>query len=197
MRLRLAGLISCIFLFAGSFAMQGQARSDSRRGRLPEFELYGGYSYMFRNYNPASTTVATTGTNGWDASFKFPVLGSFLGVEGDVSGSYLDDRGGLNLNPKTYFFLVGPHVSVHLGRSTLFAHAMVGTSHVTQNAILLLRSDSSVAIAAGGGLDAGISPTLAWRVEGDYFDTNYQLSSDLLAIRNSNGRISTGPVFRF
>jgi|SRR5579859_3991080 len=176
-----------------------QAHPDTRHGGgTPDFELYGGYSYVFRTYNPTSTTVATSGRNGWDASFKVPVFGSFLGVKGDVSGSYLNNSNDPNLNPKAYFFLLGPQVSVHLGRSTLFAHGMVGSAHVSQNAIPNLRSDNTLALAVGAGLDAGFSRWLAWRVTGDYYNTHYQATNqNIREILNSNGRISTGPVVRF
>jgi opacity protein-like surface antigen len=179
--------------------MHAQSRPDYRGGgSTPNFELYGGYSYVFRTYNPTANTVATTGHNGWDASFKVPVFGSFLGVKGDVSGSYLNNTNNPNLNPKAYFFLLGPQVSVHMGRSTLFAHGMVGSAHVSQNAIPNLRSDNTFAMAVGAGLDAGISRNLAWRITGDYYNTRYRATDqNVREILNSNGRISTGPVIRF
>lgn len=179
--------------------MHAQVRPDMRGGGpTPNLELYGGYSYVFRTYNPTANTIATSGRNGWDASLKVPVFGSFLGIKGDVSGSYLNHSNDPNLNPKTYFFLLGPQVSVHLGRSTVFAHGMVGSAHVTQNAIPNLRSDNTFAVAVGAGLDAGFSRWLAWRVTGDYYNTHYQATNqNIREILNSNGRISTGPVIRF
>jgi hypothetical protein len=188
-----------VSVLAAPAGMDAQATPDTRNfGPTPNFELYGGYSYIFRTYNPTSTTFATTGRNGWDTSFKVPVFGTFLGVKGDVSGSYLNNSGDPNLNPKAFFFLLGPQVSVHLGRSTVFAHGMVGSAHVSQNAIPNLRSDNSLAVAVGGGLDAGINRWFAWRVTGDYYNTHYQATNqNLREILNSNGRISTGPVVRF
>jgi hypothetical protein len=96
------------------------------------------------------------------------------------------------------FFLLGPQVSMHLGRSTLFAHGMVGSAHLSSNPLPNLRSDNSFALAVGGGLDAGFSRWLAWRVTGDYYNTHYEATNhNISEIRNSNGRISTGPVIRF
>jgi opacity protein-like surface antigen len=195
---KLLSLVAFSGVLAVPAGMHAQARPDYRGGSTPNFELYGGYSYVFRTYNPTSNTVATTGRNGWDASFKVPVFGSFLGVKGDVSGSYLNNSNDPNLNPKAYFFLLGPQVSVHMGRSTLFAHGMVGSAHVSQNAIPNLRSDNTFAVAVGAGLDAGISRNLAWRVTGDYYNTRYRATDqNVREILNSNGRISTGPVIRF
>src|ERR1019366_1574517 len=138
---------------------------------VPNFELYGGYSYVFRTYNPTTFAASTSGMNGWDASFKVPIFGAFLGVKGDVSGFYRNDSP--NFNPKAYFFLLGPQVSVHLGKSTLFAHGMVGSAHLTSSALPNLRSDNTLAVAVGAGLDAGLSRFLAWRITGDYYNTHY------------------------
>jgi hypothetical protein len=179
-------------------AMNAQVSPDTRHGfgSTPNMELYGGYSYVFRTYSPSTFVASTSGMNGWDASFKVPVLGSFLGIKGDVSGFYRN--GGPNFNPKAYFFLLGPQVSVHLHRSTLFAHGLVGSSHLTNSALPNLVDDNSFAVAVGGGLDAGISRWLAWRVTGDYYNTRYKATNrNFNEITNSNGRISTGPVIRF
>ena len=194
---KLAPLLG-ICVLAIPAGMRAQARPDTYHTPTPNFELYGGYSYVFRTYNPTSNTIATSGRNGWDASFKVPVFGSFLGIKGDVSGSYLNNSHDPNLNPKAYFFLLGPQVSIPVGRSRLFAHGMVGSAHVTQNAIPNLRSDNTFAVAVGAGLDAGINRFLAWRVTGDYYNTHYRATSqNVREILNSNGRISTGPVIRF
>lgn len=180
-------------------AVSAQASPDNRYGGgTPNFELYGGYSYVFRTFNPNSTSTAFTGRNGWDASFKVPVFGSFLGVKGDVSGSFLNNYGDPNLNVRSLTFLLGPQVSVHMGRSTLFAHGMVGSAHLSQKPLPDLRSDTTLALAVGAGLDIGFARNFAWRITGDYFNTHYQATDqNIREILNSNGRISTGPVLRF
>ena len=185
-------------MLAAPAGVYAQARPDTRHGfgPTPNLELYGGYSYVFRTYNPTPFAASTSGMNGWDASFKVPVFGTFLGVKGDVSGFYRND--GPNFDTHQMFFLLGPQVSMHLGRSTLFAHGMVGSAHLSSNPLPNLRSDNSFALAVGGGLDAGFSRWLAWRVTGDYYNTHYEATNhNISEIRNSNGRISTGPVIRF
>jgi opacity protein-like surface antigen len=174
------------------------AQSAPAARHTPNFELYGGYSYVFRSYSRTSTNLVTNGMNGWDASLKVPapIFGSWLGIKGDVSGSYRNDSP--DFNPSAYFFLLGPQVSVHLGRSTLFVHGLLGSAHLNQEAIPSLKSDNTFAVAVGGGLDAGFSRHWAWRVTGDFYNTNFQSSdANIHGIVNSNGRISTGPVFRF
>ncbi len=176
-------------------SLNAQATYSEHRP-VPNLELYGGYSYVFRTYNPNSTSYAVSGRNGWDASLKVPILGSFLGIKGDVTGTYLN--GEPHFNPKAYFFLLGPQVSFHLGKSTLFAHGMVGSAHVTENALPNLRSDNTFAVAVGAGLDVGISRNLAWRFTGDFYNTHYKATDrNVSEVLNSNGRVSTGPVLRF
>ena len=76
------------------------------------------------------------------------------------------------------------------GKSSLIAAAM--------EAIPDLRSDNVIAVAAGAGLDAGFSRHWAWRVTGDLYNTDFHSTDkNVNEILNSNGRICTGPVFRF
>lgn len=185
-----------IFVLAASVSLPAQT-APYRRG-APNYELYGGYSYVFRPYDSTQLTPISGGMNGWDASLlvPFPIFGSWLGIKGDVSGTYRNDAP--NLNPRAYFFLLGPQVSVHLGRSTVFVHGLVGSSHLNDTAIPSLKSNSTFAAALGGGVDIGIARALAWRVQGDYYNTNFQSSNNQVQeIVNSNGRVSTGLVLRF
>ncbi len=166
----------------------------------PNFDLYGGYSYVFTEHGAPPGTITTSGSNGWDAALKVPLFTPWLGIKGDVSGVYNNDNSP-NFNSKTIYFLFGPQVSAHFGRTTLFAHGMVGSAHLSDNALPSLRSSNSLATAVGGGLDAGIGRFFAWRVTGDYYNTHFHQTSTTDAtvseILNSKGRISTGPIFRF
>ena len=178
-----------------------QAQSKSPNAPpTPTFEFYGGYSYVFSEYGTTPGNINTHGMTGWDTSLKLPVLTPWLGIKGDVSGIYNNDNVPL-FNPKTYYFLFGPQVSMHLGRSTLFAHGMIGSAHLSNDALPNLESSNSLATAVGGGLDAGFSRHWAWRVTGDYYNTRFHqtstVNSTVSQILNSHGRISTGPVFRF
>jgi opacity protein-like surface antigen len=177
-------------------ALSAQVRASS--DHAPSYELYGGYSYVFRAFDDTQTNPFSGGMNGWDASLRVPVpvFGRWLGIKGDVSGSYRNDAP--NFNPHSYFFLAGPQVSMHFGRSTLFVHGLVGSSHLNQDAIPSLKSNNTFAMAAGGGLDVGLSRAWAWRITGDFYNTNFQSNDATVhGIVNSNGRISTGPVLRF
>src|ERR1017187_8754637 len=70
----------------------------------PNFDLYGGYSYVFSEYGTPPGSITTHGMNGWDASLKVPLFTSCLGIKGDVSGFYNNDNSP-NFNPKAYYFL--------------------------------------------------------------------------------------------
>lgn len=162
------------------------------------YELYGGYSYVFRPYDHTQDFPVSGGMNGWEASLRvpFPIFGSWLGIKGDVSGNYRNDAP--VFNPHAYFFLLGPQISAHLGKSTVFVHGLVGSSHLNDSAIPSLKSNSTFAAAVGGGLDYGLSRALAWRVQADYYNTNFQSNDNQIQqIVNSNGRVSTGLVLRF
>ena len=174
------------------------AQAEPAHRPAANYELYGGYSYTFRPYDHTQDFPVSGGMNGWEASLRVPspIFGSWLGIKGDVSGSYRNADP--NFNPHAYFFLLGPQVSAHLGRSTVFVHGLVGSSHLNDTALPSLKSNSTFAAAVGGGLDYGLSRALAWRLQADYYNTNFQSTSNQIQqIVNSNGRVSTGLVLRF
>ena len=188
---------SSLAIVALAAAARLSAQTSPSYGR-PDFELYGGYSYVFHQYDPTFQHPVSGGMNGWDGSLRVPVpiVPSWLGVKGDVSGHYASNH--FDFNPHQYFFLLGPQISAHLGRSTLFLHGLVGSSHLASNALPNLRDDNTLAVAVGGGVDLGLSHSFAWRVTGDWYNTHYSATTRNVAeIRNSNGRVSTGLVFRF
>ena len=69
---KLASLLIFTSTLAIPAAMHGQSQPE--RKPTPNFELYGGYSYVFRTTDPTTNTFATSGRNGWDASMKIPIL---------------------------------------------------------------------------------------------------------------------------
>ena len=162
----------------------------------PGNELYGGYSFSFRDYEHNQDNPVTGGMNGWQASFKTPIL-PWIGIKADGSGYYKTD--GAGLKPQMYFVMVGPEVSQHIGSFTVFVHGLIGTSHLSGT--FPLTSDCNFVAAVGGGLDKSLSRNLAWRVTGDFIHTNLTPGSvevnQLHDLVSSNGRVSTGLVLRF
>jgi opacity protein-like surface antigen len=190
-------LPSLLVVLAAPNTLQAQA-GQSGYGN-PPFELYGGYSYVFVPYDSTSQTPISGGMNGWDSSLRvpLPIVPSWLGIKGDVSGFYRSD-GALDLNPRTYFFLLGPQVTAHRGLSTMWFHGLAGSAHLNDAAIPSLTSNSTFALALGGGVDIALTHRFAWRISLDYYNTHFHSSDSAVnQIANSNGRVTTGPVFRF
>jgi hypothetical protein len=185
----ISSLLACTLLLALSVC--GSAQTKKNNPGVPNIDLYGGYSYVFNSFY----AVNSGGMSGWDAAAKFPVWRSFFGIKGDVSG--FNKKGALDVSTKNMFILVGPQVGMHISTSTVFLHGMLGSAHLT-NDVQGSDSHNSFALAVGAGLDAGMSRRLAWRVTGDFYNTHFQNSSNNIAeVKNSTGRFSTGPVFRF
>jgi hypothetical protein len=185
---RFLSLVAWGVLFV--FPVCATAQSNKRSPGVPNFDLYAGYSYVFNSFY----AVNSGGMSGWDAAVKVPVWRSFLGIKGDVSG--FNKTGALDIGTKNMFILVGPQVGMHISTSTVFLHGMMGSAHLSNDATS--NSHNSFALAIGAGLDAGMSRRIAWRVTGDFYNTHFQNSSNNIAeVKNSTGRFSTGPVFRF
>jgi opacity protein-like surface antigen len=146
----------------------------------PEAEVFGGFS----TYLNSPQTM-----HGWNAS----IIGNvnhYLGIKGDFSGFY-KTKDGLRLRLHT--FTVGPQLSSRKNRKILpFVHALFGVAHASAGFQDLAYSNSSFAMNFGGGMDWVVHKNVAIRV----------IQTDLLVTylgrdASTDGRISTGIVFRF
>jgi opacity protein-like surface antigen len=172
----------------------------------PKPELFGGYSYYRADLNESETGVSPLNTNGWNAALTVP-LNTYLGFTADFSGHYKTQnlssiigtaKGTLN----EYNFLFGPTFSAHSfsNRMTPFVHALFGASYLkaTGSIDTSLGSGSgsdtntSFAMAIGGGLDAKVGKRLALRL--GQFDWVRTQHYDL---KQNNLRFSTGVVVKF
>ncbi len=168
--------------------------------------VFFGYSYL--NSGPifsGQTYVPTqrVSMNGWNASFEGKVL-PFIGIVADfdqhygtgapqecpVGGVLTIGSGGCvgpgGLNERN--ILVGPRVSMSLGKIRPFAETLFGAGHInTDND----GSDTSFATAIGGGLDFKIIRPIALRVLADYLQTRF------FGATQNNVRVSTGIVVKF
>jgi opacity protein-like surface antigen len=158
--------------------------------------VFFGYSY----YNTDLSSVGRTSTNGWEASLEGHVF-PFVGIVADFSGHYGSETFpgvgcpvsqppcipvSANISERNYLF--GPRVGVSVGKIRPFAEAMFGAGHVNANSA---GSDTSFAIALGGGLDYRLIRLIAWRLQGDYVQTRF------FSTTQDNVRVSTGIVVRF
>jgi hypothetical protein len=140
-------------------------------------EVFGGYSYERFNSSP------NVNFNGWELSGQYK-FSSWLGGVADFDGHYGSISG---VSSSVHTFLFGPQVSFP-ARVSPFAHVLIGGGHFSGGGA----SDTSFALAIGGGIDAKVGHGLFWRIiQGDYLMTQFFNNTQ------NNGRISTGIVFRF
>jgi hypothetical protein len=164
---RLSLLLGLVFVV--SLTAHAQDASD-------KVELFGGYTYM-RTDSPGANL------NGWELSGQYK-FADFLGAVADFDGHY-----GSPFGPSTslHTFLFGPQISFP-ARVSPFAHWEIGGAHISTAGF----SDTSFAMAIGGGIDARIAGPLHWRIiQGDYLPTWFGGG------REDNVRLSTGIVIHF
>ena len=191
--LKAVGLGVALFLFAGLASAQ-----------IPSGNVFVGFSYERTNSSSFGTglvgsTVTGSNLHGWEASAEGKFL-PFVGIVGDVSGHYgsesfvqLTPNGPqtINVTGHEQEYLVGPRLSVPVGKFTPFGELMVGGAHIHTGGTLPTPSNTSFAYAVGGGLDYRLIGPLAARVEGDYLHTGFLNSTQ------NNFRLALGGVFRF
>ncbi|HMD17413.1 MAG TPA: PDZ domain-containing protein [Terriglobales bacterium] len=170
---------------------------------IPEINVFGGYSYL--NFDlPANPSTGTTSQrlamNGWDISVAVNLF-HHIAVEGDFSGHSLSDCTGITgMNCSDFSYMGGPRYTFgsRSGKITAFAHALVGRDSADlPGSSGVSVSDSSVAVAAGGGVDYWVYRHMVGVQLGpiDYMYTRH-LNSDAVPSQD-NIRVSAGVVFRF
>ncbi|MGA8345968.1 MAG: hypothetical protein WB781_28825 [Candidatus Sulfotelmatobacter sp.] len=172
--------------------------------QIPSGNVFLGFSYERTNSSEFSsnligTTLSNPNLHGWEASFEGKLV-PWIGLVGDVSGHYGSQSfteptpnglQNINVTGHEQEYLVGPRLSVPVGKFTPFAEAMVGVAHIHTGGTLPGPSNTSFATAVGGGLDYRLFGPIAARVEGDYLRTTFFSSTQ------NNLRLSAGVVFSF
>jgi hypothetical protein len=163
-----------------------------------QVSLYGGYSYL-RASVPVGQFVGMPTisqnadlTSGWEVSAKYSFF-PLLGMVADFGGNYgtLD---GATVRTHTYLF--GPQLQLP-GKISPFVHVLAGVADEQQDAILnpayySLGSDTSFAVAVGGGIDVKAVPFVAVRlIQVDYLRTNWH------GVVQNQPRVSAGIVLHF
>src|SRR6202140_4135849 len=131
--LKAAGVAGVLFFFAGLASAQ-----------IPSRNIFLGFSYertnstAFSGSNLVTTTFSHPNLHGWEASFEGKVL-PLVGIVGDVSGHYgsqsfveVTPNGpqSINVTGHEQEYLVGPRLSIPVGKFTPFAELMVGAAHI-------------------------------------------------------------------
>jgi hypothetical protein len=148
--------------------------------QTPEWELSGGYSHFFANVGNNSFNLHGGGggiqqnVNDW-----FGGRVEFNGFGGDTAG--------VHVTAQTYTF--GPVFSYRkFERFTPFVHAQLGAIHASSGYLGISESATKFLAAPGGGVDIGLNPRVAVRLQGDYVSTsflsdhqdNFQFSAQLV-----------------
>lgn len=149
----------------------------------PEWQFSGGYSSLFANVGNNSFTM-----NGGGGAIEQNVK-DWFGARLEIN-AWGGDTNGVHVTAQTYTF--GPVFSLHrYQRITPFAHINIGAIHASTGFLGISQSATKFALAPGGGVDLGLNPYLAVRLQGDY------LASYFLNTRQDNFQFSAGLVFRY
>jgi hypothetical protein len=140
---------------------------------------------VFLGYSCYNTNLANldrTSLNGWQGTLEGKVFPA-VGIVADLSGDYGSENFVNPANPcaigvvcPTGFSphasesLFGPPFSASFGRFRPFAEFESGVGHVSASGF---PSDTSFAVAWGGGLACRILRPIAWRCQGHYVSTHW------------------------
>jgi opacity protein-like surface antigen len=171
--------------------------------QIPSANVFLGFSYESTSSNAFGAgqiaTLSRPNLHGWEASFEGKIL-PFVGIVGDVSGHYGTQNfivptpngpSNVSVTGHEQEYLVGPRLTVPVGKFKPFAEVMIGAAHIHTGGTLPGPSNTSFATAVGGGLDYRLFGPIAARVEGDYLRTKFFSSTQ------NDLRLSVGVVFRF
>jgi opacity protein-like surface antigen len=162
-----------VFAFCGFAALGARAQQEENTA-----EVFGGYSYLRFNTNPAANL------NGWEASVQYRFR-DWIGGVADFDGHYGSYTHGPSAS--TYTYLFGPQIC-RPGKFSHFGHLLLGGGHASVGGI----GSSSFSLALGGGFDYSVKDKISWRVgQVDYLLTQFGGGSQ------NNFRFSTGIIYRF
>jgi hypothetical protein len=154
---------------------------------------------IFVGYSLSQTRVAEPlSLNGWEGSLEGKFL-PWVGIVADFSAGYGTNNifrsiacptSGCVPIPQSvrrYTYMLGPRVSVPIGRFTPFVNALFGAAHINDQGF----TDTSFANAVGGGLDYRLIHGLALRVQADSLHTKFFNTGE------NHFRFATGIDIRF
>jgi hypothetical protein len=123
---------------------------------IPAVDVFGGYSYLSFQVPSSSdqTSQQRLKLNGWEFSASVGLL-RHLSLEGDFSDHWLNNCGGTSLKCDDFSWGLGPRFTIgdRSRKFTGFVHGLVGQDRADILAAGTTVSDTSVALAAGGGVD--------------------------------------------
>jgi len=171
---------------------------------IPAIDVFGGFSYLSfdvpsNNAGVIPFSAQRLALKGWEFSGS---VGLFqrIAVEGDLSGHSLSNCGDSGLNCSNFSYMGGVRYNVgnRSRRITGFVHGLIGQDRMDIPEISsgTSVSDTSVAFAAGGGVDYWVFRRVGIRLGPADFIYTHHLNNDGVPSQNSF-RVSGGIVFRF
>jgi Outer membrane protein beta-barrel domain/PDZ domain len=183
-----------------SWAFAALLLSGLSAAQTPAVDVFGGYSYL--NLQVPSSGVTDSQRlklNGWNASASIGLFHHFS-AEADLSGHQLSDCGGVSdLKCDDFSYMFGPRYTFgdRGSRVTVFLHGLVGQDRgdildVSSTTV----SDTSIAVAAGGGLDIWFLRHVGLQIgPADFLYMNHFHSDN--ASSQTDYRVAAGVAFRF
>jgi hypothetical protein len=154
-------------LFIGSISARAQS-----------IGVLAGYSFEHVGTSPGRNF------NGIELGAQYRIAG-WLSAVADLDGHFVFPN---QSDGRSFHLMVGPEVSIPVGKYSPFVHALAGYGSIHDNGL----TSSSFAAALGGGIDKHIAPLFNWRmVQVDDVVTHY------FGGLQHNVRVTTGVVFRF
>ncbi|HLZ11389.1 MAG TPA: Ig-like domain-containing protein, partial [Candidatus Acidoferrum sp.] len=162
---------------------------------LPRYEIGAGYSYV--NLNPGDP-FDSFGSHGATGSFTYNPMRN-LGLTGELGGyNFQRNVSGNPVQGSFTTLLFGPRFNLRrFDHFVPFTEFLFGTA---RSGIELTggNTQSTFAMASGGGVDVVLTKNLAWRfAQIDYLMTNFAGSNVGSSGRQNNFRIGSGLVLRF
>lgn len=133
--------------------------------QTPQWELSGGYAHLFANAGGDSFHL-----DGGGGALQ-ENLNDWFGGRIEIN-AFGGDTAGVHVTSQTYSF--GPVFSYRrYERITPFAHIQLGAFRASAGYLGISQAATKMLIEPGGGVDIGLSPRLAVRLQGDYITTNF------------------------
>lgn len=178
------------------FPAAGASTEEAPGRLLPKYELAGMYQYL--NFHPGDP-VDSFNNHGGAVSFAYNVS-RFLGLTAELGAYHFKNTvSSTQVNSgELTSYLFGPRLNLRkFDHFVPFGEFLIGGAHagpqVTGNV-----SQSSFAVATGGGVDIVLTRYLAWRfAQVDYLMTNFSGPALAPSARQNNFRAGTGIVFRW
>jgi hypothetical protein len=168
----------------------------------PHWEAFLGYSLLNARFGPGIDSKNANGGSG-DIAYNF---NHWFGLAADLGGYDWGDitvPGGMGpevikgLHAISYLF--GPRLNYRFGdkdQHTLFGQVLIGGAHSDFSLAGTNPTKNAFTMAAGGGLDIGLTKHIAWRAaQVEYVLTDFDYNNGYKP--QNNFRLSSGVLFRW